>query len=76
MNIQTIYGWFLIVLAVLALIGDGFEDNMVTLGVVILIAAGWIIVDTQAKINNLEYDINVLMSENDDLEKALDDATR
>jgi len=64
------------VLAVLALIGDGFEDNMVTLGVVILIAAGWIIVDTQAKINNLEYDINVLMSENDDLEKALDDATR
>jgi hypothetical protein len=76
MNFKTIYGWALIVLAVLAEIGDGFQDSTMLLGAVILIASGWIIVDSQAKIKNLEIDVFGLIDENAVLEEQLDDATR
>lgn len=76
MNGQTIYGWVLIVIGVLALISDGFQDSTTMLGVIMLISSGWVIIDSQAKINNLEIDVLNLNDENFDLEEELIEARK
>ena len=68
MKIQTVYGLVLIVLGFFGMVGSE-GDYYTIVGGLMIISAGWIMVDDQSKIEDLEQDVTELEIKVEDLKK-------
>jgi len=62
MKAQTVYGWVLMVFGFFGMVGSE-GDYYTIVGGLMIISAGWIIVDGQSKIETLEEKVSDLENE-------------